>query len=50
MVMTESTLLMIGGVAIGLPVTLAATRFIGSRLFGVDPVTIVNQREGKSRQ
>ena len=44
MVMTDGTLLVSGGLAIGLPVTLAATHFIGSRLFGVgpsDPVTMV---------
>ncbi|MCI0364213.1 MAG: ABC transporter permease, partial [Phycisphaerales bacterium] len=43
MVLKESVLLVVAGVAIGVPTTLAATRLISSRLFGVgsaDPLTI----------
>jgi len=43
MVLKESLLLVLGGIAIGLPVTLTATRLISARLFGVsaiDPATI----------
>jgi ABC-type antimicrobial peptide transport system permease subunit len=43
MIFVESALLVLGGIAFGLPATLAATRLIASQLFGVgpaDPVTI----------
>ena len=43
MVLKESLLLVLAGIAIGLPVTLTATRLISARLFGVsaiDPATI----------
>jgi predicted permease len=43
MILKESLALALAGVAIGVPVTLAATRLISSRLFGVgaaDPLTI----------
>jgi predicted permease len=43
MVLRESLLLVLAGIAIGLPVTLTATRLISARLFGVsaiDPATI----------
>jgi predicted permease len=43
MVLKESIWLVTAGIAIGVPLTLAATRFIATRLFGVsatDPITI----------
>jgi ABC-type antimicrobial peptide transport system permease subunit len=43
MVLRESMLLVASGIAIGVPVTIALTRLISARLFGVsasDPVTI----------
>jgi predicted permease len=45
MVLSESMLLVLAGLAIGLPAALAATRLISSRLYGVsaaDPLTIVD--------
>jgi ABC-type antimicrobial peptide transport system permease subunit len=44
MVLRESAMLVAIGIAVGIPITLAATRLIASRLFGVaagDPVTFV---------
>jgi predicted permease len=43
MVLEESVWLVAGGIACGIPLTLAATRFVSSKLFGVtpaDPITI----------
>ncbi len=43
MVLRESVWLVVAGIAIGVPLALAATRFIASKLFGVkptDPATI----------
>jgi ABC-type antimicrobial peptide transport system permease subunit len=45
MILKESLWLVIAGIVIGLPTTLALTRLISSRLFGVspaDPLTIVS--------
>jgi ABC-type antimicrobial peptide transport system permease subunit len=45
MVLRESLVLVAAGVAIGVPVTLAATRLIAARLFAIsptDPLTIVS--------
>ncbi|MBV8632189.1 MAG: ABC transporter permease, partial [Silvibacterium sp.] len=44
MVLGESLLLLMAGVALGLPLTLAATRLVQSQLFGLrawDPVTLI---------
>jgi ABC-type antimicrobial peptide transport system permease subunit len=44
MVLRESLVMVVAGVAIGLPLTLAATRMISARLFGIsptDPFTVV---------
>ncbi len=44
MILQESLLLVLAGLSIGIPVTLAATRLISARLFGIspaDPLTIV---------
>jgi hypothetical protein len=43
MVLKEALLMVFAGIAIGLPVSLAATRLISAKLFGVsatDPITI----------
>jgi ABC-type antimicrobial peptide transport system permease subunit len=43
MVLRKSAVLVLAGVAVGVPITLAATRLISSKLFGVasnDPITI----------
>jgi ABC-type antimicrobial peptide transport system permease subunit len=43
MVFRESLLLMLAGLAIGIPIVLAASRLIGAMLFGIsgtDPLTI----------
>jgi ABC-type antimicrobial peptide transport system permease subunit len=44
MVLGESLLLLVTGVALGIPLTLAATRLVRSQLFGLhasDPMTLI---------